>query len=116
MGLEITDPIEQPSPPREPPLNADEVSQLLRRFVDASDRSAEATVDDLVRARVGAAMNVLAVEILDPALDPAMKERLETAIVGAVNTALRRIALAAGRELRDLVEQQKADKPSPRGP
>jgi hypothetical protein len=46
-------------------------------------------------------MNVLAVEILDPALDPAMKERLETAIVGVVNTALRRVALAAGRELRD---------------
>ena|SRR5947207_6381161 len=99
-----------PVPPSGPLFNADEVSQLLQRFVDVGNRPVEATVDDLVRVRVGAAFNVLAVEILDPVLNPEMKRRLETAVVGAVNTALQRAALAAGQALRDFTEQTKVSK------
>ena len=104
--------IEPPVPPPEPPMEAAEISQLLQRFVDVGSRSFEATVDDLVRVRVGASMNVLAVDFLDPALSPAMKQRLETAVVGAVNTALQRAALAAGQALSDFEQQKRAAKPS----
>jgi len=101
--------IQPPAPPREPSLNTDEVSQLLGRFAEATDRAVEAMVDDLVRVRVGPAMNVLSVEILDPALDRATRERLETAIAGAVNIALQRVALAAGQALRGFTDP-KAEK------
>lgn len=101
--------IEPPPPPREPPVEAAEVSEVLQRFLDLGSRSFEATVDDLVRVRVGSSMNVLAVEFLDPALNPAMKQRLETSVVGAVNTALQRAALAAGQALSEF-EQQKTRK------
>ncbi len=47
-------------------------------------------------------MNVIAVELLDPSLDRAVKQRLETAVVGALNTALQRAALAAGQALAEL--------------
>jgi DNA-binding protein YbaB len=102
---------EPPAPPP-PSLDADDVTDLLQRFVELGNRSSEAIVDDLVRVRVGAAMNVLAVEILDPVLDPAMKRRLETAVVGAVNTALQRSALAAGQALGEFERRKKAGKTS----
>ncbi len=96
-----------PIPPQPPSMDVNEVSELLRRFVSEGNRSFEAAVDGLVRVRVGASMTVLAVEFLDPALDPAMKQRLETAVTGAVNTALQRAALGAGQALSEFDQQKK---------
>jgi hypothetical protein len=84
----------------EMPFDADQVSQVLREFVDASNVGAEASVDETVRVRVGAAMNLLSVEILESTLDQALKQRLETAIVGAVNIAMQKAVIAAGSALR----------------
>jgi hypothetical protein len=39
-------------------------------------------------------MNVVSVELLIPGLEATTKQRLETAIVGAVNTAMQRAVLA----------------------
>jgi hypothetical protein len=95
-------PVDPPPPPRLS-LDVEDVSRALERLVEGSIAgSIEATVDNLVRVRVGRAMNVIAVEFLDPALDSAMKQRLETAVVGAINTALQRAALAAGEALAEL--------------
>jgi DNA-binding protein YbaB len=91
-------PVHPPPPPRLP-FDAGDVSQALERLLEGS---IEASVDNLVRVRVGRAMNVIAVELLDPSLDRAVKQRLETAVVGALNTALQRAALAAGQALAEL--------------
>jgi len=53
-------------------------------------------------------MNVQSVEILDANLDVASKTRLETAIVGAVNIAMRRAIVAAGQALRDYARQRQS--------
>ncbi|MFF1657756.1 hypothetical protein [Streptomyces sp. NPDC058255] len=85
-------------PPNQPTSpDSAEVSDLLQRFIELGSHPVEATVDDLVRVRIGAAMNVLTVELLDPTLAPEKRQRLETAIAGAVNTALQRTVLAAGQ-------------------
>jgi DNA-binding protein YbaB len=61
----------------------------------------EASADDLARVRVGSAMNVVSVELLDRDLDSAAKQRLETVIIGAINTAMQRAVLGAGQALVD---------------
>jgi hypothetical protein len=99
----------QPRPSVGPVIDAAQVSALLRRFVDAGSRSFEATVDDLARVRVGSDMKVLAVEFLDPAIDPALRQRPEAAAAGAINTALQRAALAAGQALSDLTPHTTSD-------
>jgi len=91
-------PVHPPPPPRLP-FDAGDVSQALERLLEGS---IEASADNLVRVRVGRAMNVIAVELLDPSLDRSVKQRLETAVVGALNTALQRAALAAGQALAEL--------------
>jgi DNA-binding protein YbaB len=91
------------------PVGVGEVSERLQRFVEAAG-SFEASADDLVRVRVGSAMNVVSVELLDPDLDSAAKQRLETAIVGAINTAMQRAVLGAGQALADL-EKMTAARP-----
>ena len=99
-------------PPPEPLLEADEVAELLKSFASQANTSYEATVDDLVTVRVGSSLIVQAVEILDRTLNPALKQHLETAIVGAMNTALQRAALAAGQAIGDLERKKKAGKTS----
>jgi DNA-binding protein YbaB len=61
----------------------------------------EASADDLARVSVGSAMNVVSVELLDRDLDSAAKQRLETVIIGAINTAMQRAVLGAGQALVD---------------
>jgi hypothetical protein len=95
-----------PPPPSKPAFDAEEISALLQRFVDTSGDSVEASVDNLVRVRVGRAMNVTAVEFLDPALDSATRLRLEPAVLAAVNAALHKAALAAGAALVDFQRQK----------
>jgi len=93
---------EPPPPPPRLPFDVGDISRALERLVEGQAKGAiEASIDGLVSVRVSRAMNVLAVELLDPALDRAHKQRLETAIVGAVNTALQRAALAAGEALAE---------------
>jgi DNA-binding protein YbaB len=96
-----------PPPPSEPPLDAAQVGDVLKRFVDLDSRAYEAKVDDLVRVRVSGSMSVLAVELLDPALEAGMKQRLETALVGAINTAQQRAALAASQALNGFAEHKR---------
>ena len=96
------------------PVDIGEVSERLQRFVDAAGNF-EASADDLVKVRVGSAMNVVSVELLDPALEAEIKQRLETAIVGAVNTAMQRSVLAAGDALAELERTMKADASSRSG-
>jgi type II secretory pathway predicted ATPase ExeA len=88
-----------------------EIGQFLQRFVDTGSPIEQAIVDDLVRVRVGPGMNVQSVEILDASLDVALKTRLETAIVGAVNIAMRRAIVAAGQALRDYARQRQSSAP-----
>jgi hypothetical protein len=84
----------------------EEVGRVLQQFIDTRNPVAQAIVDDLVRVRVGPAFNVKTVEILDSTIEEGLRQRLETAIVGAVNTALRRSTVAAGDALRQFSQQQ----------
>lgn len=97
-------------PNRMPPvsLQMEEVSETLRRFAEGSRISFEATSDDLVSVRVGTSMNVLAVEFLDQRLDSHVREALQAATVAAVNAALQKAALAAGRALAELQQKIQA--------
>jgi DNA-binding protein YbaB len=104
--------VKLPAPPQEPPFDEGKVGDVLQKFVDLGSRGFEAKVDDLVRVRVSGSMSVLAVELLDPALDPGMKQRLETAIASAVNTAQQRAALAASQALSEFAQQKKTGKTS----
>jgi len=104
--------VKPPVPPQEPPFDPDEVGGVMQRFVELDSRGFEAKVDDLVRVRVSGSMSVLAVELLDRDLEPKMKQRLETAIASAVNTAQRRAALAAGQALGEFARQKKGGKTS----
>lgn len=92
--------------------NTDEVARLLQRFAEDSTRCFEASVDDLVRVRVGSTMNITNVDLLDKSLDPALRERLELALVSAVNLALQKSALAAGNLFGDFERQLKEQKRS----
>ena len=76
--------------------HAELVAAILKGFAEESSRSFEASVDEVVRVRVGTSMNLLSVELLDHTLDPRARERLETAITSAVNLAMHRAASAAG--------------------
>ena len=87
-------------------LDSNAVTTLLRQFVDTRQDAEQATVDDLVRVRVGPALHLENVEILEPGIDDALKRRLETAIVGAVNTALRRATLGAAAAVHDDARQR----------
>jgi DNA-binding protein YbaB len=80
-----------------PPPEIENVSAILNAF--SKGTPVDVTVDDLVRVRVSATLTVLSVEILASTLDPAMKQNIETAFVGAMNTALQRTALLAGQAL-----------------
>ena len=99
-----------PGKPPKQVLTPDGVSDFLRQFVDAEGGKSEAMVDNLVRVRVGPAMNLESVEILGSTLDPEAKRRLETAIVGAVNTAMQRATVSASVALRDYARQRTAEK------
>ena len=99
-------------PPPEMRVEPDEIAKLLGRFAEQGTQFFEATVDDLVSVRVDGSLNVKAVEILDRTINPALKQRLETAIAGAVNTALQRAALAAGQAIGDLDRQKRTGKSS----
>jgi DNA-binding protein YbaB len=103
-------------PNRMPPLQIEEVSETLRRFAEGSRTSFEATSDDLVSVRVGTSMNVLAIEFLDPRLDAHLKEPLEAATVAAVNAALQKAALAAGRALAELQQKVRIGDADPASP
>jgi hypothetical protein len=72
------------------------VAQALQRFIEVTDRIEQATVDDIVRVRVGPAMIVRSVEILDRTLDSHIRQRLETAILGAVRAVSERIESREG--------------------
>jgi DNA-binding protein YbaB len=102
--------LRQPGNPPRQAVTPDDISEFLQRFIDVGTRTAEAMVDNLIRVRVGPAMNLQSVEILDSTLDPGMKQRLETAIVGAVNTAMQRATVTAGQALRDYARRQNAEK------
>jgi hypothetical protein len=95
--------------------DSEEVGRFLQQFVDTRTHAEQAIVDDLVRVRVGPAMMIQSAEILEPGLDDDLKRRLETAIVGAVNTAMRRASLAAGQALRDYLRQRQASASDNRG-
>ena len=99
-------------PKQEPRLDSDEVLNLLRSFADQAKTPYEATVDDLVTVRVEGSLNVTQVQIHDRTLNAGLKERLETAITGAVNTALQRAALAAGQAVGDLARHKGGGKTS----
>jgi DNA-binding protein YbaB len=70
---------------------------------------AVATVDELVRVKVGKDLTVRSVEILDPRLDHAFRDRLQTAIAGAVNTALQRAVREVAQTIHDISEQKRAE-------
>src|SRR5262249_55343239 len=93
-----------PVPPT--PFSSDQVGDALRQFAELRMESAEATVDNFVRVRVGGALNVLSVEILDTGIEALVRQRLETAITGAVNTAMQRMAVQAGQALRAFGRQR----------
>ena len=96
-----------PVPPT--PFSSDQVGEALRQFAELRMESAEATVDNFVRVRVGGALNVLSVEILDTGIEALVRQRLETAITGAVNTAMQRMAVQAGQALRTFGRQRTRD-------
>lgn len=83
-------------------VEGNEVSETLRKFVEASTDSFFTEVDHVVRVEVGRSMNVLAVEFSHPGLDPGVKQTLEAATVAAVNSALQKAALAAGSAMAEL--------------
>jgi DNA-binding protein YbaB len=83
-------------------VEGNEVSETLRKFVEASTDSFSSEVDQVVRVEVGRSMNVLAVEFTHPGLDRDVKQRLEAATVAAVNSALQKAALAAGNAMAEL--------------
>lgn len=93
------------SEPRHLPFGADDVSERLQRFVDTAGAHFEASADDLVRVRVNSAFQVVAIELLDLPIEAGLKQRLETAITGALNTALQRAALAAVDALAELEQR-----------
>ena len=85
---------------------------MLRRFAEQANSSFAATADDLVTVRVGGGLNVTAVDILERSLNADLKQRLETAIMGAVNIAMQRAALAAGQAIGDLERTKRSGKNS----
>lgn len=91
-------------------FSADAVAKLLQSFAEESNRSFEASVDDLVRVRVGTTLKVLSVELLDESIDVTVKERLELAIAGAINLALQKSAVAAGKLFVEFEGQLKEQK------
>jgi DNA-binding protein YbaB len=94
-----------------------DVSETLQKFVEGNGTIIEASVDDLVRVRMSSSMAVVSVELCHPDLSPHVKGALEAALVGAINTALQRAALAAGNALAELeqrINQAKPDSKSSR--
>lgn len=96
-----TDPSRMPPPG----IQIQEVSETLRRFAEGTRTTFEATSDELVSVRVGTNMNVVEIKFLTPRLDAHVKEPLEAATKAAVNAALGKAALAAGRALAELQEK-----------
>jgi hypothetical protein len=93
-----------------------DVSETLRKFVEGNGTTVEASVDNLVRVRVSSSMNVVSIELCHPDLSTQVKCDLETALVGAINTAWHRAALAAGEALAELEQRIKQAEPGGKSP
>lgn len=85
-----------------PVFEVGEVAELLQKFVDTAERSVEATADELIKVRVGGSFNVLSIEILDRSIDRDLRQKLEMAILSAVNSGLQKAALKVGQAFVDL--------------
>ena len=57
---------------------------------------------------MGGSLNVLSIEILDRSIDRDFKQKLEMALLSAVNSALQKAALNVGRALTDLSRAKRA--------
>lgn len=97
-------------PPPPAPLQIEDVSETLQRFLESPSATFEASADAKVRVRVNASMQLLSVEFIDSRLDEGCRRELELATVTAVNAALQKAALAAGDALNEL--SRRFDAPS----